>query len=145
MTISILYPWIKAAHVIAIICWLAAMLYLPRLFVYHCGVKNNSGEAQLLMLMEKRLNRFIMLPAMSFAWITGLWLAYFIYHFHGGWLHLKLLIVIILSGFHGFLSASLRRFAKGENTYSAKTWRILNEVPTILLIIAVIAVIVKPF
>jgi len=145
MTIDNLYLWIKAGHVMAIICWLAAMLYLPRLFVYHCGVRHGSGEAQLLTLMEGRLSRFIMLPAMIVAWLSGLWLAYYIYHFHGGWLHLKLLAVIVLSGFHGFLSSSLRRFAKGENRYAAKTWRLLNEVPTVLMLIIVIAVIVKPF
>lgn len=145
MTIDVLYPWVKAVHVVADICWMAAMLYLPRLFVYHCGAKTHSAEARLLTAMEWRLAKFIMLPAMLAAWLTGLWLAYFIYQFHGGWLHLKLAAVLLLTAFHGFLSGSLRRFAKGENKYSAKTWRILNEAPTVLMIIAVIMVIVKPF
>lgn len=148
MLIDALAPWtlwIKVAHIVAVICWMAAMLYLPRLFVYHCGVKKNSAEAELLSKMEWRLAKFIMLPAMLIVWLTGLWLAYSLYDFMGGWLHVKITAIVLMSGFHGFLAASLRRFAKGENKYSAKTWRILNEAPTVLMIIAVIMVIVKPF
>lgn len=145
MSIDILYPWIKSIHIISVICWLAAMLYLPRLFVYHCSVRQKSSEDQLLILMERRLSKYIMLPAMTGAWITGLWLAIYIYHFQGGWLHLKLLLVLALSAFHGFLTASLRRFANGKNKYSSKTWRIFNEVPTVLMIIIVCVVVLKPF
>jgi len=135
--------WIKAVHVIAVISWMAGMLYLPRLFVYHCQAEIGSSEAQTFKLMERRLLRAIINPAMIVVWVTGLWLAWKIFGFHGGWLHLKIMIVVLLSGFHGFLSGSTRRFASNSNKLSQKTWRILNEVPTVLMIIAVIAVVVK--
>jgi len=137
------YLSIKAVHVIAIICWMAGMLYLPRLFVYHCGIDKNSDAAETFKLMEKRLLHFIINPAMIVSWITGLWLAIKIYEFHGGWLHVKLMAVLALSAFHGFLARATRHFAQGRNKFSQKTWRILNEVPTLLMIVIVIAVIVK--
>jgi len=135
--------WIKAAHIIAVIAWMAGMLYLPRLFVYHCQVETGSQQAQIFKIMERRLLRAIINPAMIVVWVTGLWLAWKIFGFHGGWLHLKISIVVLLSAFHGFLAGSTRRFAEDRNKLSQKTWRILNEVPTLLMIIAVIAVVVK--
>jgi len=138
------YLWIKAVHVISVICWMAGMLYMPRLFVYHCRVPAGSEQSKLFSMMEMRLGRMIMAPAIVIAFITGLMLAWGIYDFHGGWLHLKLAAAIILSAYHGFLVTSAKRFARGANPYSEKAWRILNEVPTVLMIIAVIAVIVKP-
>jgi len=137
------YLWIKAVHVIAVICWMAGMLYLPRLFVYHCTAEKASKQDMTFQLMEKRLLRFIINPAMCVAWGTGFWLAAKIYAFHGGWLHLKLAAVLVLSAFHGLLSRSVRHFAAGHNKFSQKAWRILNEIPTLLMIIIVIAVIVK--
>jgi len=135
--------WIKALHIIAVIAWMAGMLYLPRLFVYHCQAEAGTQQAQTFKIMERRLLRAIINPAMIVVWITGLWMAWKIFGFHGGWLHLKITIVLLLSGFHGFLAASTRHFAEDRNRFSQKTWRILNEVPTLLMIIAVIAVVVK--
>ncbi len=137
--------WIKALHVIAIISWMAGMLYLPRLFVYHCQAKIGSTQSETFKVMERRLLRAIINPAMIVSWITGLWMAWEVYALHGGWLHLKLMVVVLLSGYHGLLSRGVRHFADDKNNFSEKTWRILNEVPTVLMIVAVIAVIVKPF
>lgn len=137
------YLWIKAMHVIAVICWMVGMLYLPRLFVYHCRALKDAACSELFKIMERRLLRYIINPAMVAAWITGLWMAWEIYHFQGGWLHLKLAAVMLLSGFHGFLARSTRQFAENRNRFSEKNWRVLNEVPTVLMIVAIIAVIVK--
>ena len=137
--------WIKSFHVISIICWMAGMFYLPRLFVYHCQAEAGSKQSETFKVMERRLLRAIINPAMIASWVTGLWLAWEVYALQGGWLHLKLLVVVILSGYHGLLSRGVRHFAEDRNNFSEKTWRILNEVPTVLMIIAVIDVIVKPF
>lgn len=137
--------WIKAVHVISIICWMAGMLYLPRLFVYHCQTEIGSPESEKFKVMERRLLRVIINPAMMVAWTTGLWMAWEVYQFVGGWLHIKLAAVILLSGYHGLLSRATRHFSEDRNNFSEKTWRFLNEVPTILMVIAVVAVIVKPF
>ena len=137
--------WIKSFHVISIICWMAGMFYLPRLFVYHCQAEVGSKQSETFKVMERRLLRAIINPAMIASWVTGLWLAWEVYALQGGWLHLKLLVVVILSGYHGLLSRGVRHFAEDRNNFSEKTWRILNEVPTVLMIIAVIDVIVKPF
>jgi len=135
--------WIKAAHIIAVICWMAGMLYLPRLFIYHCTAEKGSKQSETFKVMEARLLRYIINPAMVIAWGTGLWMAWKIYEFHGGWLHLKLAAVVVFSAFHGFLSSATRRFAEDRNKISQKVWRILNEMPTLLMIVIVIAVVVK--
>jgi len=137
--------WIKAIHVIAIISWMAGMLYLPRLFVYHCQTAIGTSQSETFKVMERKLLRLIINPAMVVAWITGLWMAWELYQFQGAWLHAKLLIVLLLSGFHGFLSAATRHFTEDRNRFSEKAWRMFNEVPTVLMILAVIVVIVKPF
>lgn len=139
------YMWIKAAHVIAIISWMAGMLYLPRLFVYHCEAKPGSELSETLKIMERRLLRVIINPAMGFSWALGLWLAWRGGYLMAGWFHAKLALVILLSGFHGHLSAAVRRFAKDANTVPVRRWRLLNEVPAVLMIGIVILVIVKPF
>lgn len=139
------YPWIKSLHVIAIIAWMAGMLYLPRLFVYHCDAAAGSDKSETFKVMERRLLRFIINPAMIVSWIAGLWLAWEIFDFKGGWLHAKILLVVLLSGLHGYLSKATRLFAQDKNTKSARHWRIINEVPTVLMILIVILVIVKPF
>ncbi len=139
------YMWIKAAHVIAIISWMAGMLYLPRLFVYHCGAKPGSELSETLKIMERRLLRVIINPAMGFSWALGLWLAWRGGYLMAGWFHAKLALVILLSGFHGHLSAAVRRFAEDANTVPVRRWRLLNEVPAVLMIGIVILVIVKPF
>lgn len=139
------YLWVKSLHVIAVIAWMAGMLYLPRLFVYHTAAKPGSETSETFKVMEKRLLRFIINPAMIVTWIAGLWMAWEIYGFQGGWLHAKLLLVVLMSGLHGYLSKSARLFAEDRNMRSAKHWRIINEVPTVLMILIVILVIVKPF
>ncbi len=140
-----LYAWIKAFHVIAVIAWMAGMLYLPRLFVYHADTAIGSEQSETFKVMERRLLRGIINPAMVIAWALGLWLAWRGFSFMGGWLHAKLAAVVALSAVHGYLSASVRRFAEDRNTKPARHWRMVNEIPTLLMIIIVIMVIVKPF
>ncbi|TYR31442.1 protoporphyrinogen oxidase HemJ [Mesorhizobium microcysteis] len=140
-----LYPWIKALHVIAVISWMAGMLYLPRLFVYHAEAQPGSEKSETFKVMERRLLRAIINPAMVVTWVLGLWLAWSGFDFAGGWLHAKILAVLLLSGVHGYLSASVRRFADDRNEKPARHWRIVNEIPTVLMIVIVILVVVKPF
>lgn len=140
-----LYLWAKAIHVIAVIAWMAGMLYLPRLFVYHAEVPVGSPQSETFKVMERRLLRAIINPAMIVTWVFGLWLAWKGFSFSGGWLHAKLALVLVMSGVHGYLSASVRRFAEDRNQKPARHWRIVNEVPTLLMIVIVILVIVKPF
>jgi putative membrane protein len=135
--------WIKALHVLAVISWMAGMLYLPRLFVYHVSATGETSET--FKTMERRLLKAIMTPAMIVTWLTGLYLAYAEGFFRDGWLHAKLTLVIIMSGVHGLLSARVRAFAEDRNKSSGTFYRVLNEVPTVLLIGIVILVIVKPF
>jgi protoporphyrinogen IX oxidase len=139
------YLWIKALHVIAVIAWMAGMLYLPRLFVYHADVARGSETSELFKVMEGRLLRVIINPAMVLTWVFGLWLAWAGFGFAGGWLHLKFMAVLGLSGFHGYLSAAVRNFASDRNTQSSRHWRLMNEVPTVLMIVIVVLVILKPF
>lgn len=140
-----LYLWLKSLHVIAIIAWMAGMLYLPRLFVYHADVPAGSPQSETFKVMERRLLKAIINPAMIVAWILGLWLAYELDAFRDGWFHAKLTLVLLMSGVHGYLSRCVKVFARDENTRPARFYRILNEVPTLLMIGIVILVIVKPF
>jgi putative membrane protein len=140
-----LYLWIKALHVISVIAWMAGMFYLPRLFVYHCDVPAGSDQSELFKVMERRLLRAIINPAMVFSWIFGLWIAWDGFGLMGGWLHAKIVMVLLLSGFHGYLSKSVRDFAADRNVKPARYWRMMNEVPTVLMFIIVILVVVKPF
>ena len=140
-----IYLWIKAAHVISIIAWMAGMLYLPRLFVYHSVAEVGSVQSETFKVMERRLLKTIINPAMIAAWIFGLWLVYEGGFFRSGWLHAKLLLVLIMSGLHGFLARLVRQFAADRNRRSQRFYRVLNEVPTVLLIGIVVLVIVKPF
>jgi putative membrane protein len=139
------YLWIKAIHVIAVIAWMAGMLYLPRLFVYHAEAAVGSEKSETFKVMERRLLRAIINPAMTVTWAAGLWLAWKVFHFEGGWLHAKIGLVVVMSGLHGYLSAAVRKFARDGNEKPARHWRIVNEIPTLLLIAIVILVIVKPF
>ena len=140
-----LYLTLKALHVVAVISWMVGLLYLPRLFVYH--VENNNFESvKVFKIMEKRLMKIIMNPAMIVTWLTGLsivWVLGFNTIF-SLWLSIKFLFVIILSGYHGFLSKCLKDFALDKNTRSSKFFRFINEIPTIILIIIVFLVIFKP-
>ncbi len=139
------YPWVKAVHVIAIISWMAGMLYLPRLFIYHCEADKGSKQSETFKVMERRLLQVIINPAMVVSWVLGLWLAWTAGYFTQGWFHAKLMLVLALSGVHGYFSAAVRAFAHDRNTKSARHWRIVNEVPTLLMIGIVVLVIVRPF
>jgi protoporphyrinogen IX oxidase len=140
-----MYEWIKALHVIAVISWMAGMLYLPRLFVYHCDAEIGSKQSETFKVMERRLLKAIINPAMVLTWLLGLYLAWTGHWFSAGWLHVKLLLVIVLSAIHGFFARCLRDFAADRNPRSQKFYRIINEVPTLLMIGIVILVVVKPF
>ncbi|MDB5603000.1 MAG: hypothetical protein JWN71_5044 [Xanthobacteraceae bacterium] len=140
-----LYLWLKAIHVIAVIAWMAGMLYLPRLFVYHANAEIGSKQSETFKVMERRLLRAIINPAMAVTWVLGLWLAYDSGFFVSGWLHAKLALVLAMSALHGFYSRWMKDFAADRNTHSAKFYRIMNEVPTVLMIAIVCLVIVKPF
>jgi putative membrane protein len=124
---------------------MAGMLYLPRLFVYHAMAPADSKEAETFIVMERRLYRGIMLPALIVTWITGLALAYEAGFFQAGWLYGKLVLVLAMTGFHGYFGALRRKFMMKQNSHTARFYRILNEVPTLLLIGIVVLVIVKPF
>ncbi|MFM9941517.1 MAG: protoporphyrinogen oxidase HemJ [Hyphomicrobiaceae bacterium] len=139
------YDWVKALHVIAIISWMAGMLYLPRLFIYHCHAEKGSVQSETFKVMEQRLLKVIINPAMVISWIAGLWLMWQAGFYNQGWFHAKLLLVILLSASHGYLSGAVRAFAEDRNQKPARHWRIVNEVPTVLMIGIVILVIVKPF
>jgi protoporphyrinogen IX oxidase len=140
-----LYDWLKAFHVIAVIAWMAGMLYLPRLFVYHAESAKGSIQSETFKLMERRLLKAIINPAMGVTWILGLFLIWQGGWWMAGWLHGKVLLVVILSGLHGVYVRRLREFAEDRNTRPARYYRILNEVPTVLMIGIVVLVIVKPF
>ncbi|QCI64930.1 protoporphyrinogen oxidase HemJ [Phreatobacter stygius] len=137
--------WIKAFHVIAVISWMAGMLYLPRLFVYHCAAAPGSEASETFKTMEARLLEYIINPAMIMTWVLGLWLAWSSFGFRGGWLHAKLALVFALSGVHGYFAGAVRAFAEDRNRRSARHWRVMNEVPTMIMIAVVILVVVKPF
>ncbi len=139
------YLWIKALHVLAVISWMVGMLYLPRLFVYHVAAPSGSPQAATFEIMEKRLQRFIMLPALLVTWVSGLVLASQGGWWTAGWLHGKLGLVLLLTGLHGYLAAERKRLAAGTSRRDARFFRVVNEVPTVLLIGIVVLVIVKPF
>ncbi len=141
------YPWVKALHVISIIAWMAGMLYLPRLFVYHAEAEKGSVQSETFKVMERRLYRGITTPAMIASWIFGLWLAFGfgIVDFSQGWMWLKALMVLALSGLHGFFGRIRRDFAEDRNTRSHKFFRGINEIPFVIAMVIVISVIVKPF
>jgi protoporphyrinogen IX oxidase len=140
-----MYLWIKAFHVIAVIAWMAGMLYLPRLFVYHCDAEKGSVQSETFKVMERRLLKAIINPAMIVAWVLGLYLAWDGGWFRSGWLHGKLALVLGLSAVHGLYARWVRDFAADRNTRPARFYRVWNEVPTVLLVGIVILVIVKPF
>jgi putative membrane protein len=142
---SQLYLWFKAIHVMAVISWMAGMLYLPRLFVYHCGAETGSRQSETFKVMERRLLKGIINPAMIATWALGLWLVY-----DGGWasahwLHVKLALVLALSALHGMLARWTADFATDRNRHSERFYRVVNEVPALLMIGIVIMVVIKPF
>ena len=141
-----LYDVLKSLHIISVIAWMAGLLYLPRLFVYHADTAKGSAQSETFKTMERRLLRGIINPAMIVAWLSGLWLAYDVFQFKGGWLHAKLFIVFLfMSGFHGMCARWRKDFEADRNVRTATYYRVMNEVPTVIMVIVVILVIVKPF
>lgn len=138
------YLIVKALHIISVISWMCGLLYLPRLFVYHTSAKPGGELDKTLQIMEKKLLRFIMNPAMIASFVFGIWLINFI-GFDEIWLHIKLTLVLILTVFHAFLAICRKNFASGTNKKSGKFYRIINEVPTLLLVAIVFLAVLKPF
>jgi putative membrane protein len=144
------YDWIKAFHIIALIAWMAGMLYLPRLFVYHCAAEKGSVQSETFKTMERRLLRAIMTPAMIATLVLGVSLAWLgpdsrYGWFASGWLGAKLVLVVILTAIHGLFARWVKDFAADRNRHSQKFYRIINEVPTLLMIAIVLLVVLKPF
>lgn len=139
------FLWAKATHVVAVISWMAGMLYLPRLFIYHSEAGPGSPQSETFKIMERRLLHVIINPAMMLTWVFGLWLAWEGFRFQGTWLYLKFACVLAMSAVHGHFSKHVRLFAEDKHEKTVRYWRIMNEVPTVLMIAIVILVIVKPF
>jgi putative membrane protein len=141
------YLWVKALHIIAVIAWMAGMLYLPRLFVYHCETKPGTPESERFKVMERKLLRMIINPAMIAVWLLGLTLSFLPVTdaWHHGWFHAKFTLVIVMSGVHGLFARWVKQFARDANTHTQRFYRLWNEVPTALMVVIVILVVVKPF
>lgn len=140
-----LYLWLKALHIVAVISWMAGLLYLPRLFVYHTDAPAGSEQSETFKVMEQRLYGVIMQPAMGLSWLIGLYLAWSVHGFQGGWLHAKLFLVCLLTAVHLFYGRAVRAFARDENRRTGRQWRVWNEAPALLMILIVLAAVVKPF
>jgi putative membrane protein len=140
-----LYLWVKALHIIAVISWMAGLLYLPRLFVYHTDAPPGSPQSETFKIMERRLFSVIMQPAMGLSWLLGLYLAWSVHGFQGGWLHAKLAFVVALSAVHGFYGRAVDAFERDENRRTGRQWRIWNEAPALLMVLIVVMAVVKPF
>lgn len=140
-----LYDWIKALHVISIVSWMAGMLYLPRLYVYHTSAKTGSELSETLKIMERKLLRLIINPAMIASFFFGVWLLMLNPDLlHQSFMHVKLAAVVLMLGVHGMLSRYRRDFANDQNRHSAKFYRIMNEAPTLLMIIIIVMIVVHP-
>jgi len=142
-----LYPWTKALHLIAVFAWMAGMFYLPRLYVYHTPAPVGSDRSEMLKVMERRLLRAIMNPAMILAWLLGITLVLTpgVIDWSAGWWHGKMLGFLGMTALHGHLAAARKGFERDERRHSEKYWRVANEAPTILLVLIVVMVIVRPF
>ena len=141
-----LLAYIKAFHIIAVISWMAGLLYLPRLFVYHAESAKGSAQSKTFKIMERRLLKYITTPAMLASWALGLYLAYSVVNWSAdGWFYLKLVLVLLLSGYHGALAKWTKEFAEDRNTHSPRFYRVANEIPTLLMIGIVILAVVRPF
>jgi putative membrane protein len=139
------YLWLKGLHIIAVIAWMAGMLYLPRLFVYHASAKVGSEQSETFKVMEQRLLRYIMTPAMIATWLLGMVLVIEGQYLAAGWFHVKIVLVVAMSVLHGLFSHWARDFARDRNRRTQKFFRIINEIPTILLIVIVLLAAAKPF
>ncbi|MFC4291310.1 CopD family protein [Sphingorhabdus arenilitoris] len=142
---ALLYLWLKSAHLIFVIFWMAGLFMLPRFFVYHQESAIGSAESELWVERERRLIKIILNPSMIVVWVLGLYLAYEIGAFKEGWFHAKMLFVLLLSGYHGWMAGYAKKLAGGERKLAGKKLRLLNEVPGVAAAIIVILVIVKPF
>jgi len=141
-----LLAYIKAFHIIAVMSWIAGLLYLPRLLVYHAESAKGSPQSETFKIMERRLLRYITTPAMLVSWALGLYLAFSVIDWSaGGWFHAKLVLVLLLSAYHGALAKWTRDFAEDRNTRSPRFYRIANEIPTLLMVGIVILAVVRPF
>ncbi len=140
-----LYLWVKALHILAIISWMAGLLYLPRLMVYHSESEVGSRQSETFKIMEKRLLKVIMTPAMIASWVFGLWLIHLTGAHTQGWFAAKFFLVILMSALHGFQAVWVKEFRDDSRRRTAKFFRIANEGPTVLMILIVILAIVKPF
>jgi putative membrane protein len=140
-----MYLWLKALHIVAVIAWMAGMLYLPRLFVYHCAAEKGSLQSQTFKVMERRLLRAIVNPAMVVTWLAGVVLVIQGQWFVATWFQLKFVLVLAMSALHGLLARWTRAFAADRNVHSARFYRVVNEIPMVLLILIVILATVKPF
>lgn len=144
--LSLNYEWLRALHLIAVMSWMAGLLYLPRLFVYHAETKAGTKQSETFKVMERRLHRYIMEPASIVTWVFG---GLMLYANPGllseGWMHLKLLLVVLMTGFHHVCGAWVKKFTADQNEKSAKFYRVANEVPTVLMVIIVILAVVEPF
>jgi putative membrane protein len=140
-----IYLIVKVVHILSVISWMAGMLYLPRLFVYHSTVTAESEASELFAVMERRLQNGIMTPAMIMTWLTGLYMASSAGFFADIWLMCKMALVLVMSAGHGFLSSERKAFAAGERRHSTRFYRFINEVPTLLMIFIVTLVVFKPF
>lgn len=141
------YPWLKALHIVAVIAWMAGLLYLPRLYVYHAGVPADSDRAAMLQVMERRLLRGIMLPAAIMTYGFGILLAAIpgVVDWRHGWLWAKLALVVLLTAFHGLLARWRGDLASGRYSHTVRFYRFVNELPTIMMIAIVLLVVLKPF
>jgi putative membrane protein len=139
------YNWIKAFHIIAVIAWMAGMLYLPRLFAYHCAVEVGSKQSETFKLMEHRLLKVIINPAMAVTWVLGLWIAWSGSWYSSAWLQVKIALFLVLAGLHSFLVRCLKAFDRDQNRFSARVFGLINGMTTVLMIAIVILVVVKPF
>lgn len=144
-TLSMLYLWLKSAHLIFVIFWMAGLFMLPRFFVYHQECAAGSAEDAQWIERENRLRRIILTPALVVTWVFGIGLAVTIQPWDQGWFHAKLLLVLLLTAYHGWMAGYARKLARGERKLSGKALRLLNEVPGVATLLIVILVIVKPF
>lgn len=143
--LSMLYLWLKSAHIIFVIFWMAGLFMMPRFFVYHQESAVGSEEDGKWIEREAKLRKIILNPSLIIVWVLGLFLAYDIGAFSQGWFHAKLLVVLLLSGYHGWMMGYAKKLARGERTMTDKKLRLVNEVPGITAAIIVVLVIVKPF
>jgi len=140
------YLWLKALHIIAVISWMAGLLYLPRLYVYHHQAEKGGEGEKLFIVMERRLLKYITTPAMIASWLFALLMLYANSGlFQSGWFHVKLVAVLVMSGLHGYFAMAQRKFERGERPLTEKAWRMLNEGPTICMLFAVFFAVLKPF